>query len=61
TGANAGIGHWMQQGREYVRVDIVLAALIVFAVVGKVVDSLVRLLERRLLRWRDNIEKDMDA
>lgn len=61
TGANSGIGYWMQMGREYVRVDIVLAALIVFAAVGKLVDSLVRLLERRLLGWRDNIEKEMDA
>lgn len=61
TGANSGIGFWMQQGREFFRVDIVLAALVVFAAVGKMVDSLVRLLERRLLGWRDNIEKDMDA
>ncbi|PWD51164.1 ABC transporter permease [Serinibacter arcticus] len=61
TGANSGIGFWMQQGREFFRVDIVLAALVVFAAVGKLVDSLVRLLERRLLGWRDNIEKDMDA
>jgi sulfonate transport system permease protein len=61
TGANVGIGHWMQQGREFVRVDIVLAALVVFAAVGKGVDSLVRLVERRLLSWRDNVEKEMDA
>ncbi|MGO3146770.1 MAG: ABC transporter permease, partial [Leucobacter sp.] len=61
TGANSGIGYWMQMGREYVRVDIVLAALVVFAAVGKLVDSLVRLLERRLLSWRDNIEKDMNV
>lgn len=61
TGANSGVGHWMQTGREYVRVDIVLAALIVFAAVGKGVDSLVRLLERRLLSWRDTIEREMGA
>lgn len=61
TGANSGVGYWMQMGREYVRVDIVLAALLVFAAVGKTVDSTVRLLERRLLSWRDNIEKDMAA
>jgi sulfonate transport system permease protein len=59
TGANSGVGYWMQTGREYVRVDVVLAALIVFAVVGKAVDSLVRLLERRLLAWRDTIEREM--
>lgn len=57
TGANSGVGYWMQLGREFVRVDIVLAALIVFAAVGKIVDSLVRHLERRLLGWRDSIEK----
>lgn len=61
TGANVGIGFWMQQGREFVRVDIVLAALIVFAAIGKIVDSLVRLLESRLLSWRDTVEKEMDA
>lgn len=61
TGANVGIGFWMQQGREFVRVDIVLAALIVFAAIGKIVDSLVRLLESRLLSWRDNVEREMGA
>ncbi|MGI6878493.1 ABC transporter permease [Microbacterium sp. gxy059] len=61
TGANSGIGHWMQVGRENVRVDIVLAALIVFAAVGKIVDSIVRLIERRALGWRDSVEREMSA
>jgi sulfonate transport system permease protein len=59
NGANSGIGYWMQQGREFVRVDIVLAALLVFALGGKLVDMLVRMLERRLLGWRDNLAKEM--
>lgn len=59
TGANSGVGYWMQMGREYMRVDIVLAALLIFAGVGKAVDSLVRLMERRFLAWRDNIEQEM--
>jgi sulfonate transport system permease protein len=59
NGATNGIGYWMQMGRQNVRVDIVLAALIVFAVVGKVVDVLVRALEKRLLRWRDTFESEM--
>ncbi|GAB3815629.1 hypothetical protein GCM10028820_13520 [Tessaracoccus terricola] len=54
TGANSGVGYWMQMGREYMRVDIVLAALLIFAGVGKAVDSLVRLMERKFLSWRDN-------
>jgi sulfonate transport system permease protein len=59
NGANSGIGYWMQQGREFVRVDIVLAALLVFALGGKLVDMFVRMLERRLLGWRDNLAKEM--
>ncbi|MFC6154635.1 ABC transporter permease [Nocardioides yefusunii] len=59
NGASSGIGFWMQQGREFVRVDIVIAALVVFAVVGKLVDVFVRALERRLLGWRDNLAKEM--
>lgn len=59
NGANSGIGYWMQQGREFVRVDIVLAALLVFALGGKLVDMFVRMLEKRLLRWRDNLGKEM--
>ncbi|PXA73230.1 ABC transporter permease [Cryobacterium arcticum] len=59
NGANSGIGYWMQQGREFVRVDIVIAALLVFAVVGKLVDMFVRMLEQRLLGWRDNLAKEM--
>lgn len=59
NGANSGIGFWMQQGREFVRVDVVLAALFVFAAVGKLVDMFVRMLETRLLGWRDNLAKEM--
>lgn len=53
-GATSGLGFWLAQGREFVRVDIVLASLLVFSVAGKVVDVIVRLLERHLLSWRDS-------
>ena len=52
-GATSGLGFWLAQGREFVRVDIVLASLLVFSVAGKVVDIIVRHLERHLLSWRD--------
>ena len=47
------MGFMLNQGRELSRVDVVIAALLVFAVAGKAVDLLVRAAERRLLRWRD--------
>lgn len=52
-GADAGLGYMIQMGQSVSRVDIVMAGLLVFAVVGKLVDALVKVAERRLLRWRD--------
>lgn len=52
-GAQQGLGYLLSEGREFVRVDIVLCSIVIFALVGKAVDLLVRGLERYLLRWRD--------
>lgn len=51
--AESGIGFWLMQGREAVRVDIVLASLVVFSVAGKFMDAALRLVERRVLHWRN--------
>jgi sulfonate transport system permease protein len=51
--AESGIGFWLLQGREAVRVDIVLASLFVFSAAGKLMDWALRLLEARLLHWRN--------
>lgn len=53
TGATRGLGYMLVEGREFVRVDIVLGSILIFACAGKLVDLLVRLLEAWLLRWRD--------
>lgn len=52
-GAQQGLGYLLSQGREFVRVDIVLCSIVIFALAGKVVDLLVKGLEVYLLRWRD--------
>src|SRR5581483_10922805 len=52
-GAQQGLGYLLSEGREFVRVDIVLCSILIFAIVGKLVDVLVRGLEVSLLRWRD--------
>ncbi len=51
--AESGIGFWLMQGHEAVRVDIVLASLVVFSVAGKFMDAALRLVERRVLHWRN--------
>jgi sulfonate transport system permease protein len=52
-GATRGLGFMLVEGREFVRIDIVVGGIIMFSLVGKIVDVFVRLLEGRFLRWRD--------
>lgn len=52
-GASSGIGYMISQAREYSQTAAVFVGIVIFAAVGKLSDSIVRLLESRLLRWRD--------
>ncbi|KPX15767.1 MULTISPECIES: ABC transporter permease [Pseudomonas syringae group] len=51
--ATKGLGYLLSDGRETSRPDIVLAAIIVLATLGKLSDGLLAGLERRFLAWRD--------
>ncbi|MCY9591909.1 ABC transporter permease [Paenibacillus chitinolyticus] len=53
-GSSEGIGYMIQDARQFSRTTAVFVGILIFAVVGKLVDSVVRLLEERLLKWRDN-------
>ena len=55
--ATQGIGYLLSDGRETSRPDIVIIAIILLAVLGKITDSIMKLFETRLLRWRDVIKK----
>ena len=55
--ATQGIGYLLSDGRETSRPDIVIIAIILLAVLGKLTDSLMKALENWLLRWRDVIKK----
>lgn len=52
--ASQGLGYLLSDGRETSRADIVLAAIALLAMLGKVSDSLMLSLENRLLAWRDS-------
>jgi sulfonate transport system permease protein len=52
-GATRGLGFMLVEGREFVRIDVIVGGIVLFSVVGKVVDTFVRMLESRFLRWRD--------
>jgi sulfonate transport system permease protein len=51
--ATKGLGYLLSDGRETSRPDIVLAAIIALAVLGKICDGVLAGLETRFLAWRD--------
>lgn len=55
-GSTEGIGYMIMDARQFSNTDIVFVGIIIFAFVGKFSDSLVRLLEVKSLRWRDNFK-----
>lgn len=51
--ATRGLGYLLTDGRETARADLVIVAIIVLALLGKLSDSLLQQAEMRLLGWRD--------
>src|SRR6476619_4588042 len=49
--ANSGIGYMAMQAREFLLVDVVVFSILVYAALGKLADSIARLLERICLSW----------
>jgi sulfonate transport system permease protein len=52
-GATRGLGFMLVEGREFVRIDVIVGGILLFSLVGKIVDTFVRMLESWFLRWRD--------
>ncbi len=49
--AKSGIGHMAMAAREFMRTDIVVLSILIYALLGKLADSATKALERRFLRW----------
>jgi len=49
--ANSGIGYLAMNAREFLQTDIVVVAIILYALLGKLADVSAQLLERVWLRW----------
>jgi sulfonate transport system permease protein len=56
--ATSGIGYLAMTARDYMRTDIIMACLLVYAALGLATDGLVRHAERRLLAWRPSVLRD---
>ncbi|WP_226016960.1 ABC transporter permease [Novosphingobium sp. FKTRR1] len=53
--ASAGLGYLINNARDFLRTDIIVVCLMVYAVLGLGADWLVRLIERRALVWRPSL------
>jgi len=49
--ASSGIGYMAMNAREFFQTDVVVVAILLYALLGKVADLAARWLEQRLLRW----------
>jgi sulfonate transport system permease protein len=51
---DSGIGYLAQSAREFIRTDVMVFAVILYALLGKLADATARFLEARLLAWHPN-------
>ena len=54
--ATRGLGYLLSDGRETSRPDLVIAAILLLAVLGKLSDGLLKHWETRALKWRDSYQ-----
>jgi len=59
--AQSGIGYMAMQAREFLQLDVVVLGILIYAGLGKLADVIARLLERRMLRWRPEFQKEARA
>ena len=52
--ASSGIGFLAMDAREFLRTDVIVLVIVIYAAIGVVADSAAKLLERRLLAWHPN-------
>ncbi|CAH1221933.1 Putative aliphatic sulfonates transport permease protein SsuC [Paenibacillus auburnensis] len=54
--STSGIGYMMSDARQFADTPVVFVGIIVFAAAGLLSDTVVRLIEQRLLRWQDSYQ-----
>ncbi|OHV03842.1 ABC transporter permease [Mycobacterium talmoniae] len=50
--ADKGVGYLINNARDFLRIDVIIFGLIVYALLGIITDAIVRVLERRAVRYR---------
>jgi sulfonate transport system permease protein len=50
--ADKGIGYLIMQGQQYLQTDVIVMGLVIYALLGLILEGLVRFIEWRTLPWR---------
>lgn len=53
----SGIGQMAMNAREFMQTDVVVLAILIYALLGKLADTSVHLLERRILQWHPGFSR----
>ena len=56
-GASQGLGFLLLDGQNSGRADIIVLSIIFLAIIGKLTDTLLQVVEHRLLRWTDTVKR----
>jgi sulfonate transport system permease protein len=54
--ASSGLGHMAMEAREFLLIDVVVLSIVIYALLGKLADSLARLMERHFLQWHPSFQ-----
>ncbi len=55
-GSQSGVGFLINEAKQNSNTPVIFVGILIFAIIGKLIDSLFKALERRLLFWRDSYE-----
>ncbi|MGD1067956.1 MAG: ABC transporter permease [Vulcanimicrobiaceae bacterium] len=55
--ADKGLGYLIMDARDFLRTDVIVVCLLVYAILGLGTDALVRAVERRALAWRPAVAR----
>ncbi|MFC3746017.1 ABC transporter permease [Paenibacillus sp. GCM10012306] len=55
-GSQSGVGFLINEAKQNSQTEIIFVGIIIFAIVGKLIDSLFKVIERKFLFWRDSYQ-----
>lgn len=58
--ADSGIGFMAMNGREFMQMDVIVLSIIIYALLGKLSDSIAKFLEVRWLQWHPKFSEKYD-